>query len=38
MADIAVVFHWSLQSMEAMDLHELARWHKHAVERSGPEQ
>lgn len=35
MADIATVFHWSLRDMEAMDIHELARWQKHAADRSG---
>ncbi|MDP3639466.1 MAG: GpE family phage tail protein [Azonexus sp.] len=35
MADIAVVFHWSLASLDAMDLNELAEWRDHADRRSG---
>lgn len=35
MANIAVVFHWPPQSMDAMYLDELMRWHELALERSG---
>lgn len=35
MANIAVVFHWPPQAMDAMELEELMRWHDMAVERSG---
>ncbi|PKO49024.1 MAG: GpE family phage tail protein [Betaproteobacteria bacterium HGW-Betaproteobacteria-4] len=39
MADIAAVFHWSLESMEAMSLEELIDWRQQAAERSpGAEQ
>ena len=31
MADIAYVFHWSLASMDAMELLELLHWHQLAV-------
>ena len=33
MADIAAVFHWSLESMAAMSLPELMGWQRRAVER-----
>lgn len=38
MADIATVFHWSLESMDAMPLGELADWRQRAYDRSGSEQ
>lgn len=39
MADIATVFGWSLESMEAMPLEELIDWRQLAAERSsGDEQ
>jgi hypothetical protein len=33
MADIAVVFHWPPQAMDAFTLTELAEWHGRAVDR-----
>jgi len=33
MADIAVVFHWPPQAMDAFTLTELADWHGLAVDR-----
>ncbi len=33
MADIAAVFHWPLESMEAMSLPDLLDWQRRAVER-----
>lgn len=33
MADIAAVFHWSLETMAAMTLPELLGWQHRAVER-----
>ena len=33
MADIAAVFHWSLESMAAMPLPELLGWQRRAVHR-----
>lgn len=33
MADIAIVFHWSLESMDAMSLLELTEWHERAARR-----
>ncbi|UCV02312.1 GpE family phage tail protein [Dechloromonas denitrificans] len=38
MADIAVIFHWSLESMAAMDLLELAQWRERARLRSGADE
>ncbi len=35
MADIAVVFHWSLESLDAMPLIELAEWRERARVRAG---
>ena len=35
MADIATVFHWSLSSMEAMSLKELAEWRQLAAKAAG---
>lgn len=37
MANIAVVFHWSLAAMDAMDLLELIDWHERARIRSQAE-
>lgn len=34
MADIATVFGWSLESMEAMSLEDLIDWRQRAAERS----
>ncbi|MHB1430073.1 MAG: GpE family phage tail protein [Rhodocyclaceae bacterium] len=34
-ADIATVFHWSLESISTMSIHELAVWHGKALERYG---
>lgn len=34
MADIAVVFHWSYESLSTMRLSELERWHKLAIDRA----
>ncbi|WP_069337170.1 GpE family phage tail protein [Sphingobium yanoikuyae] len=33
MADIAVIFHWAPQHMEAMAYRDLMHWHAQAVER-----
>jgi len=33
MADIAMIFHWPLSEMAAMELEELSTWHEHAVSR-----
>jgi len=33
MADIAVVFHWSLESMEAMEFSEILAWRERAAKR-----
>lgn len=33
MADIAAVFHWRLQDMEAMELPELMEWQERAIDR-----
>jgi len=35
MADIAVVFHWSLESMEALEVSELLAWRERAAKRCG---
>jgi hypothetical protein len=35
MANIAAIFHWSLASLEAMTVEDLADWHALAIERSG---
>lgn len=35
MADIAVVFHWDLPTLEAMSINDLALWREHARRRSG---
>lgn len=32
MADIAAVFHWSLETLSAMPLRELIDWRRRAVE------
>lgn len=38
MADIAVAFHWSLASMDAMSVNELAAWRERAARRlEGPD-
>jgi hypothetical protein len=37
MADIAVVFHWTPQSMDAFTLTELMEWRERARIRSGNE-
>lgn len=37
MADIAVVFHWPLESMDALSLLELAEWRQRADVRATPE-
>ncbi len=34
MADIAVVFHWSYESLSQMKLAELQRWHGKAIDRA----
>jgi hypothetical protein len=33
MADIAIIFHWPLSDLEAMDVGELLMWRNIAVER-----
>lgn len=33
MADLAVIFHWSLSEMAALELEDLLAWHGRAVER-----
>lgn len=33
-ADIACVFHWSYESLTAMRIRELRRWHKLAIDRA----
>lgn len=38
MADIAAIFHWSLASMDAMSLEDLAAWRERARLRSGAEE
>lgn len=35
MADIAVVFHWPPEAMDAMDLDDLSAWRERARVRSG---
>jgi len=35
MADVAVILHFSIAEMSAMDLPELMAWRQRAVERSG---
>jgi hypothetical protein len=35
MADIATVFHWSAESMEAMTIEEIIDWRERAIKRSG---
>lgn len=37
MADIAVVFHWSPESMDPMDLDELSAWRARAAARMKPD-
>ena len=34
MADLAITFHWSPESMDAMDLKELMYWWDEALKRS----
>ncbi|WP_330927087.1 GpE family phage tail protein [Candidatus Sororendozoicomonas aggregata] len=34
MANLAVIFHWSLSDMKTMPLEELAAYHKLALERA----
>ncbi len=34
MADLAVVFHWSPDVMDRMELADLMRWHARAIERA----
>lgn len=36
MADLAMVFHWAPQDMDAMTLTELAEWRERARQRSTP--
>lgn len=38
MADIAVVFHWPLADLAALDLLELAEWRERAAERAQREE
>lgn len=38
MADIAVVFHWSLDCMDEMSIGELLEWRCRAAERSSTKQ
>lgn len=38
MADIASVFHWSPETMDKMDMFELASWREKARQRSQPEE
>ncbi|HZG31906.1 MAG TPA: GpE family phage tail protein [Sphingopyxis sp.] len=33
MADIAAIFHWSRESLEALDMFELLDWRQRAVAR-----
>lgn len=33
MADIAAVFHWQRESLEALPIEELFRWHARAIKR-----
>ncbi|WP_338725806.1 GpE family phage tail protein [Shewanella baltica] len=33
MADIAIIFHWPLSEMAAMDIDELISWHDKALDR-----
>ncbi|MGL5469875.1 MAG: GpE family phage tail protein [Shewanella sp.] len=33
MADIAIIFHWPLSEMAAMDIEELMGWHDKALDR-----
>lgn len=33
MADIAAIFHWSRESLEALDLFDLIAWRQRAVAR-----
>ncbi|WP_443749695.1 GpE family phage tail protein [Asticcacaulis solisilvae] len=33
MSDIAVIFHWDPEKMEAMSLEDLSRWREKAVSR-----
>jgi len=35
MADVALVFHWPPEVMDAMDIDELLDWRRLAAERSG---
>jgi len=35
MANIAVIFHFSLADMQQLSLVELAEWHERAVDRTG---
>lgn len=35
MADIATIFHWDLNTLEAMSITDLAIWREHARRRSG---
>ncbi len=38
MADLAIVFGWSLTDLDAMDLHELLEWRERARIRYAPDQ
>jgi hypothetical protein len=38
MADIAAIFHWSLESMEKFSLTELSDWREKARQRSGSDE
>jgi hypothetical protein len=33
MADIAMIFHWSLSDLEALEIEELIRWRRLAIDR-----
>lgn len=33
MADIAAIFHWPLAELKALELDELASWHRLAIDR-----
>jgi glutathione S-transferase len=37
MADLAIVFHWSPATMDAMSLPELVAWHERAARRHNPD-
>ena len=34
-ADLAAVFHWSLSDIEDLELEDIPKWHKLALERFG---